>query len=354
MGLPAASERRGRAAAGPEGVNRSSARDAGRRLASGGSGMPSMPSLTPRRVRRSRRSGEIAGGFAGVLIPEQLYESRRRWVNSARRAGDIRMRPDQNYRMMIIPRIRSSVFGPIPATSTSPSTLANGPFSSRWATIRAARAGPTPGSASNAAISARLMSMRPAVSTPAPGPAEALPCRLDVPDPPTPEPLNDEFPAPPTPPKEGEPNPPGTRPSGGRPATSSRPGTWICCPSPRVEARLTWSRAASFENPPAPRSASATRAPSGRSTTPGRDTAPLTYTWRMTSVGAGAGVTVGGGSIRTAATRGSRTRDAKPPRIAKFSRIKAACSRHRELARMSPSIWLPGAEIGCGRHSRDR
>ncbi len=53
-------------------------------------------------------------------------------------------------------RIAASFASPMPGTSSRPSTLANGPCSSRQATMRCAVAGPTPGSVSSAVTSAWL------------------------------------------------------------------------------------------------------------------------------------------------------------------------------------------------------
>ena len=72
-------------------------------------------------------------------------------------------------------RNRASRAGPIPSTSPSCSTSANGPFACLNATIDAAVTGPTPGSESSVASSAALRSIFPCPGTPPASPSGPSP-----------------------------------------------------------------------------------------------------------------------------------------------------------------------------------
>src|SRR5699024_482290 len=144
-------------------------------------------------------------------------------------------------------RIFSRVAGPMPETSRRPSTEVKAPFFSRCSRMRWAMAGPTPGSSSSSAAPAVFRSIAPPASVPG-GPL-------------------------PSPPPVGA-----AGPSSAGGGCSPGRGTWICSPSTRGRARFTAASSASSVAPPAARSASSTRAPPGRCTTPGAATAPETWT----------------------------------------------------------------------------
>src|SRR5690606_13757732 len=93
-----------------------------------------------------------------------------------------------------------------------------------------------------------------------------------------------------------------------RPPTSSGGGgtpTATSSPSASRRARLSWDRSASGSAPPAASTASATRAPGARRTSPGRCTSPVTATTISAgALGVAAGATVTTGDGGTGSTRG--------------------------------------------------
>ena len=83
---------------------------------------------------------------------------------------------------------------------------------------------------------------------------------------------------------------PASPPAGAAATAPAAPfsGTTICWPSTTGAARFTAASSALTVGPPAISSASVTRAPAGRRTTPGERTAPHTYT-TTSGVGEAAG-----------------------------------------------------------------
>src|SRR3954466_4620997 len=71
-----------------------------------------------------------------------------------------------------------------------------------------------------------------------------------------------------------------------RPAAAPGTPTAICWPSPTTAARFTDAGSASGSSPPAASTASATRDPDGRLTSPGRATRPTTETTTVLAVSA--------------------------------------------------------------------
>ena len=137
----------------------------------------------------------------------------------------------------------------MPGTSVSASTLAKGPWESRYSTIRWARAGPIPGSFSSSDVEAVLI-----LTDPEEPPPSGLPEAALVPEPAAPADWG-----------------------AGSGRTSPTRGTRICSPSVRTRARLSCSASASGAAPPAALMASVTRLPVPRITTPGLVTAPVTW-----------------------------------------------------------------------------
>src|SRR4051812_21099848 len=82
--------------------------------------------------------------------------------------------------------------------------------------------------------------------------------------------------------------PPGGAPDADPDAPDAAPGppTAICWPSPTTAARFTDAGSASGSSPPAASTASATRDPDGRLTSPGRATRPTTETTTVLAVSA--------------------------------------------------------------------
>ena len=105
-----------------------------------------------RRRDRSAASDARAGCVVARLLARVRVAGRRCVVGRRRCAGcgepDLRARPVLSH-TVTSPRSASSLAGPMPRTSPSCSTVWNGPFCSRWATIAAAVVGPTPGSTSS-------------------------------------------------------------------------------------------------------------------------------------------------------------------------------------------------------------
>src|SRR4051794_17226619 len=132
----------------------------------------------------------------------------------------------------------------MPLTSSSWSTLVNGPCAVRWSTIRWARTGPMPGSASRSATVAAFRSSTPPLPIPA---------------------------------------------VSGGPLGAAAPGTptAICWPSVSTAAALTEAGSASGNRPPTALRASATRDPDGSVTRPGAATWPITDTTTVPAVAVG-------------------------------------------------------------------
>src|SRR3954464_13371656 len=171
------------------------------------------------------------------------------------------------------------VLGPMPLTSSSASTVGNGPCSVRYAMIAAAVTGPTLGSDSSSVSVAVFTLTRP--------PAEAAPVRA----------------------------PPGGGATG---TTGAEPldGTRICSPSASGDARFSRSRSALASGPPAACTASMIRWPGSNWNTPGCRTRPATCTNSTVGTGDAGGAAVdatNGEAPDGGAAAGGRAPPGPPP-----------------------------------------
>jgi hypothetical protein len=267
------------------------------------------------RARRRREPRPLAEGRvrrAGEDGDADECEPPRRWAQAPQPQGGGQRERRRCRHTATSGAIAANSFSPMPWTSRSPATLVNGPTSSRWATMRAARTGPIPGSSSRSSAVARLRSSVPSGRRAETGEA-------------------------------------GTAASLAAATGGAGPGTSSCSPSARGRARLSASSAASGRGPPAAARASATRAPLGRWYSPGLETSPATWTTISSAVTARPVGADGGGAVSGAGRPSSHSKPSAataPPASTASARASAgaqprAASRRRSERATRATVGPP-------------